>query len=73
MPRVTPVEVVGEVVEQLPRALYRVRIDARREVLAHVGGGQRRNFVRVLVGDRVLVELAPHDLGRGRIVRRVTG
>lgn len=73
MPRGAPVEVVGEVVEQLPRALYRVRLDARREVLAHVGGGERRNFVRVLVGDRVLVELAPHDLGRGRIVRRVTG
>ena len=43
------------------------------EVTAHLGGGARRNYLRVLVGDRVLVQLSPKDLGRGRIVRRLPG
>jgi len=62
--------VVGVVVEALPRALYRVEIDGRHQVVAHLGT-PRKNFVRVLVGDRVLVELSPRDAGRGRIMERV--
>jgi len=60
----------GTVVEALPSALYRVEIDGRHRITAHIGGGPDRNFVRVLVGDRVVVELTPRDLSRGRIVRK---
>jgi translation initiation factor IF-1 len=66
-----PVEVEGRVVELLPHALVRVALDGPRFVVAHHGGGPNRNYVRVLVGDRVLVQLSPADLGRGRIVRRL--
>ena len=60
----------GTVVEALPSALYRVEIEGRHRVTAHIGGGRERNFVRVLVGDRVVVELTRRDLTRGRIVRK---
>ena len=61
-------EVTGSVLEQLPSALYRVRIDGGALVTAHIAGRMDRNFVRVLVGDRVRIELSPVDAGRGRIV-----
>jgi len=64
-----PVE--GVVTELLPSGLYRVEIDGRHRVTAHVGGGTGRNFVRVLVGDRVVIELTKNDLTRGRIVKRL--
>ena len=67
------VEVDGVVLELLPRGLVKVQVDAGRTVLAHPDAGPQRNFVRVLVGDRVHVQLSPHDLGRGRIVRRAAG
>jgi translation initiation factor IF-1 len=57
--------------EQRPSALYRVVLDSGHEVLAHIGAGHRGNFVRILVGDRVLVELSPRDRTRGRIVERL--
>jgi translation initiation factor IF-1 len=58
------------VVEQLPSALYRVRLDEGSQMLAHVADRIDRNFVRILVGDRVWVELSPADGGRGRIVSK---
>jgi translation initiation factor IF-1 len=58
------------VVEILPSALYRVEIDGAHRVTAHIGGGLERNFIRILVGDRVIVELTDKDKGRGRIVRK---
>jgi translation initiation factor IF-1 len=61
--------VEGVVLAQLPSGLYQVDVEGRR-ITAHVGGGQERNFVRVLVGDRVVVELTPRDLTRGRIVHK---
>jgi len=61
-------EVAGVVVEQLPSALYRVRLDDGPQVTAHIADRIDRNFIRVLVGDRVRVELSPVDFGRGRIV-----
>ena len=64
--------VTGVVAEQLPRALYRVRLDDGPYVTAHVADRIDRNFVRLLVGDRVRLELSPVDLGRGRIVARVS-
>ena len=60
----------GIVVEALPSALYRVEVEGRHRITAHIGDGPDRNFVRVLVGDRVVVELTPRDLSRGRIVRK---
>jgi len=59
----------GVVRAQLPSGLYDVDVDGHR-VTAHIGGGLERNFIRVLVGDRVIVELTPRDLTRGRIVRK---
>ena len=61
-------EVAGVVIEQLPSALYRVRLDDGPQVTAHIADRIDRNFVRVLVGDRVRIELSPIDSGRGRIV-----
>ncbi len=61
----------GTVVEQLPRALYRVRLDEGSHIVAHIADRVDRNFVRVLVGDRVQVELSPVDKGRGRIAARI--
>jgi translation initiation factor IF-1 len=63
--------VVGVVVEQLPSALYRVRLDAGPQVTAHIAGRIDIDFMRLLVGDRVRVELSPVDAGRGRIVERL--
>ena len=60
----------GTVRAQLPSGLYEVEIAGPRRVTAHAGSGNDRNFVRLLVGDRVLIELAPRDLNRGRIVRK---
>jgi translation initiation factor IF-1 len=64
-------EVVGVVVEQLPSGLYRVRLEAGAVVTAHIADRIDRNFVRILVGDRVRLELSPVDSGRGRIVARL--
>ena len=61
--------VEGTVTAQLPSGLYQVDVDGTR-VTAHIGSGLDRNFVRVLIGDRVVVELTPRDLTRGRIVRK---
>ena len=62
--------VEGIVRAQLPSGLYEVEIEGARRVTAHAGSGTDRNFIRLLVGDRVIVELAPRDLTRGRIVRK---
>ena len=63
--------VTGVVAVQLPSGLYQVELDGARKITAHIGGGIERNFVRLLVGDRVEVELAPRDLTGGRIVRKL--
>jgi translation initiation factor IF-1 len=63
--------VEGTVVEQLPHGLYRVAIERQRQVTAHAPSGPGKNFIRVLVGDRVRLELSPRDLTRGRIVEKV--
>jgi len=63
--------VEGTVLEQLPHGLYRVGIERQRQVTAHVPSGPGRNFIRVIVGDRVRLQLSPRDLTRGRIVEVV--
>jgi len=65
------VEASGIVRELLPSALVRVELDTGHQVLAHASGDVGRNFIRLLAGDRVLVEVSSFDPGRGRIVRRV--
>ena len=64
------VEVEGTVVEPLPYAMFRVELESGHRVLAHVSGKMRMNFIRILPGDRVKVELSPYDLTRGRITYR---
>ena len=64
------IEVVGTVVETLPNAMFRVELENKHLVLAHVSGKMRKNFIRILPGDKILVELSPYDLTRGRIVYR---
>jgi translation initiation factor IF-1 len=63
-----PVE--GTVVEALPNAMFRVELENKHLVLAHVSGKMRMHFIRILPGDRVALELSPYDLGRGRITYR---
>jgi translation initiation factor IF-1 len=62
---------VGAVTELLPSGLYRVRLEAGAMVMAHIADRIERNFVRILVGDRVRLELSPLDVGRGRIVEKL--
>ena len=64
------IEVEGTVIEPLPNAMFRVALDNGHTVLAHVSGKIRMNFIRILAGDRVMLELSPYDLSRGRIVYR---
>jgi len=64
------IEVEGTVIEPLPNAMFRVQLQNGHKVLAHVSGKIRMNFIRILAGDRVMVELSPYDLSRGRIVYR---
>ncbi len=64
------IEVEGRVTETLPNAMFRVELANKHLVLAHVSGKMRMNFIRILTGDRVLVELSPYDLTRGRITYR---
>jgi translation initiation factor IF-1 len=63
--------VAGVVMETLPSALYRVRLEEGSIVMAHIADRMDRNFVRILVGDRVRLELSPTDVGRGRIVEKL--
>lgn len=64
------IEVEGMVVEPLPNAMFRVELSNGHKVLAHVSGKIRMNFIRILPGDKVTVELSPYDLSRGRITYR---
>jgi translation initiation factor IF-1 len=65
------IEVEGTVVEALPNAMFQVELDNGHKVLAHLSGKLRMNFIRILPGDRVTVELSPYDLTRGRITWRL--
>jgi translation initiation factor IF-1 len=64
------IEVEGTVVEPLPNAMFRVELANGHKVLAHISGKMRMNYIRILPGDRVVVELSPYDLNRGRITYR---
>lgn len=70
MPKDDVIEVEGVVVEALPNAMFRVELPNKHRVLAHVSGRMRKHFIRILPGDRVLVELSCYDLTKGRITYR---
>jgi len=65
------IEMEGEVLEALPNLMFRVKIQTGQIVLAHVSGRMRMHFIKILEGDKVLLQLSPYDLSRGRIVRRL--
>ena len=67
------IQVEAVVSETLPNAMFRVELENGHEVLAHISGKMRKHFIRILPGDKVLVELSPYDLNRGRIVYRLKG
>lgn len=64
------IEVRGKVIEPLPNAMFRVELENGHRILAHVSGKMRLHFIRILLGDKVLVEISPYDLTRGRIIYR---
>ena len=71
MPKKEVIEVEGTVVEALPNAMFRVELPNGHMVLAHISGKIRLHYIKILPGDRVLIELSPYDLSRGRITYRL--
>ena len=65
------VRLEGAVVESLPSTTFKVRLDNGHEILAHISGRMRVNYIRLIPGDRVVVEMSPYDLTKGRIVQRM--
>jgi len=70
LPKEESIEVQGTVIEVLPNAMFRVKLDNGQVVLAYISGKMRMHFIRILPGDKVLVELSPYDLTKGRITYR---
>jgi translation initiation factor IF-1 len=70
MARKDAIEVEGTVVELLPNTMFRVDIPGDRRVLAHISGKMRLHFIRILPGDKVMLEISPYDLSKGRIIYR---
>jgi len=64
------IECEGKVTQVLPNTMFNVKLDNGHEILAHISGKMRMNFIKILVGDRVRVEMSPYDLDKGRIVYR---
>jgi len=70
MSKEEPIQVEGEVIETLPNAMFKVKLENNHIVLAHISGKMRMNFIKILPGDKVTLELSPYDLTRGRIIYR---
>jgi translation initiation factor IF-1 len=70
MPKGDAIEVVGTVVKVLPATMYTVRLENGHEILAHISGKMRKNFVKIAAGDKVTVQISLYDLTKGRIVYR---
>lgn len=70
MAKEPPIKVDGTILDTLPNATFKVRLESGHEVLAHISGKMRMHFIKILPGDKVTVELSPYDLTRGRIVYR---
>jgi len=65
------IEIEGTILESMPNAMFRVELENGHEILAHISGKIRKNFIRILPGDRVKVEMTPYDLTKGRITFRL--
>lgn len=65
-----PIKIDGVITETLPNATFRVKLDNSHEILAHISGKMRMHFIKILVGDKVSVEMSPYDLSKGRITYR---
>ncbi|MBQ6129751.1 MAG: translation initiation factor IF-1 [Lachnospiraceae bacterium] len=70
MSKADVIELEGTVVEKLPNAMFRVKLENEHEVIAHISGKLRMNFIRILPGDKVTLEMSPYDLSKGRIIWR---
>ncbi|MCL2398587.1 MAG: translation initiation factor IF-1 [Defluviitaleaceae bacterium] len=70
MPKDDVIEVEGKVVEKLPNAMFQVELENGHQILAHISGKLRMNFIRIIPGDKVLIEMSPYDLTKGRIIWR---
>ena len=70
MPKEDMIEVEGTVIEALPNAMFQVEITGGHKVLAHISGRLRKNFIKILPGDKVTVQMSPYDLSKGRITWR---
>ena len=70
MAKEEPIVVEGDVLETLPNAMFKVELENKHQVLAHISGKMRMHFIKILPGDKVTVELSPYDLTRGRITYR---
>ncbi len=70
MAKEEPIKVEGTVLETLPNAMFKVELENKHQLLAHISGKMRMHFIKILPGDKVTVELSPYDLSRGRITYR---
>ena len=70
MPKEDKLQFEGEVLESLPNAMFRVKLENDHEMIAHISGKMRMHYIRILPGDRVTVEISPYDLNKGRITYR---
>ena len=70
MPKDDVIQMAGEIVENLPNAMFRVKLENRHVVLGHISGKMRMHYIRILPGDKVTVEMTPYDLTRARIIFR---
>ncbi len=70
MSKADVIELEGTVVEKLPNAMFRVKLENEHEVIAHISGKLLMNFIRILPGDKVTLEMSPYDLSKGRIIWR---
>ncbi|MBM93244.1 MAG: translation initiation factor IF-1 [Legionellales bacterium] len=72
MPKQDHIEMEGLVIDALPNAMFRVQLDNGHMITAHISGRMRKNYIRIITGDRVTLEISPYDLNKGRIVLRHT-
>ena len=70
MPKDDVIEVEGRVIEKLPNAMFQVELENGHQILAHISGKLRMNFIRIIPGDKVLIAMSPYDLTKGRIIWR---
>jgi len=70
MPKEEKIQIEGEVIDALPNAMFKVRLENDHEIVAHISGKMRMHYIRILPGDRVTVDISPYDLTKGRITYR---